>query len=182
MPNLITEGGGGGLETGKKWLRNMWTVPIKNIEFKKSLHHSTLIIDFIKKILENVLCWKFGKMERCLNDCIKSAYQISPRMIPRLRRGITTKIRALKKPKFYMTSIWSNFQSKVKNWMCYGHNILKFVSLLNSCSRLITHSRNKVNRALPKQDAMLEFLCIFLLTIILFPPNIIAGFIFAIFS
>ena len=27
MPNLITEGGGGGLETDKKWLRNKWTAP-----------------------------------------------------------------------------------------------------------------------------------------------------------
>ena len=30
MPNLITEGGGG-LETDKKWLRNMWTAPNHNI-------------------------------------------------------------------------------------------------------------------------------------------------------
>ena len=47
MPNLITEGGGGGgQETDKKWLRNMWTDPyevyhnIKHIKFKLDKYYA----------------------------------------------------------------------------------------------------------------------------------------------
>ena len=54
MPNLITEGGGeGGLETDKKWLRNMWTAPYNDVVYSRN---TALKVLMILIMLFNAVC------------------------------------------------------------------------------------------------------------------------------